>query len=98
MKSFLPGVVDFVDNEVRWQVRSSDGKKGTHMARRLPLRPPSIWASALLATTVVAAQQPAPAPPPLVKEGATVKVAPHVYVIPDASVPVVPNVTQVSTS
>src|SRR5688572_24368932 len=37
-------------------------------------------------------QQPAPAPPPLVKEGATVKVSEHVYVIPDGNVPAVPNV------
>jgi glyoxylase-like metal-dependent hydrolase (beta-lactamase superfamily II) len=31
-------------------------------------------------------------PPPLVKENATMKVSDHVYVIPDNSVPVVPNV------
>ena len=39
------------------------------------------------------APQPAAAPrPPLVKENATVKVSDHVYVIPDESVPAVPNV------
>jgi glyoxylase-like metal-dependent hydrolase (beta-lactamase superfamily II) len=39
------------------------------------------------------AQQPAgQAPPPLVKENATVKVASHTYAIPDGNVPMVPNV------
>lgn len=38
------------------------------------------------------AQQRGQLPPPLVKENATVKVADHVYVIPDGNVPVVPNV------
>jgi glyoxylase-like metal-dependent hydrolase (beta-lactamase superfamily II) len=40
--------------------------------------------------TGLSAQQPAPAP--MVKENATVKVSPHVYVILDESVPLVPNV------
>src|SRR5215831_1853718 len=31
-------------------------------------------------------------PPPIVKENATVKISDHVYVIPDDSVPIVPNV------
>ena len=39
----------------------------------------------------VSAQQP-PTQPPMVKENHTVKVSDHVYVIPDDSVPVVPNV------
>jgi glyoxylase-like metal-dependent hydrolase (beta-lactamase superfamily II) len=39
----------------------------------------------------VAARQ-AAAPPPLVKENATVKVGPHTFVIPDHNVPLVPNV------
>ena len=34
----------------------------------------------------VSAQQRAQAPPPMVRENATVKVSPHVYVIPDESV------------
>jgi glyoxylase-like metal-dependent hydrolase (beta-lactamase superfamily II) len=34
----------------------------------------------------------APLPVPLLKEGSTVKVSPHVWVIPDGGVPVVPNV------
>jgi len=34
----------------------------------------------------------APAKPPLVRAGVTVKIAPHVFVIPDDSVPMVPNV------
>ncbi len=40
-----------------------------------------------------AQQPPAAAPvPPLVREGVTVKVSDHVYVIPDDNVPLVPNV------
>jgi glyoxylase-like metal-dependent hydrolase (beta-lactamase superfamily II) len=42
--------------------------------------------------TGLSAQQPAPALPPMVKENATVKVSPHVYVILDEGVPLVPNV------
>jgi glyoxylase-like metal-dependent hydrolase (beta-lactamase superfamily II) len=42
--------------------------------------------------STIAAQQPAQAPPPLVKENATVKLSDHVYAIPDDSVPLVPNV------
>src|SRR5262245_48700592 len=40
----------------------------------------------------ISAQQRGPAPDPLVKENATVKVAAHTYVIPDGNVPLVPNV------
>jgi len=40
----------------------------------------------------IVAGQPASPPDPLVKEHATVKVSAHVYVIPDANVPLVPNV------
>lgn len=36
--------------------------------------------------------QSGPAPDPLIKENTTVRVAPHTYVIPDANVPLVPNV------
>ena len=43
-----------------------------------------------LAGHVLQAQQ--RPPDPLIKEGATVKVSDHVYVIPDGSVPLVPNV------
>ena len=39
-----------------------------------------------------AAQQPARAPSPMVKENATIKISDHVYVILDDSVPLVPNV------
>ena len=39
-----------------------------------------------------AAAQRGPAPDPLVKENATVKLAEHTYVIPDGNVPLVPNV------
>ncbi len=48
--------------------------------------------AALIVTTV--GTQPPPTAPrdPLVRSGATTKVAPHVYVIPDDDVPLVPNV------
>jgi len=39
-----------------------------------------------------ASAQRGPLQPPLIKEGATEKISDHVYVIPDGSVPVVPNV------
>ena len=41
---------------------------------------------------VTASAQRGPAVPPLVKEGITEKISDHVYVIPDQSLPVVPNV------
>jgi glyoxylase-like metal-dependent hydrolase (beta-lactamase superfamily II) len=47
------------------------------------------------AISVTAGQQPAAAPPPappLVREGVTQKITAHVHVIPDDSVPLVPNV------
>jgi glyoxylase-like metal-dependent hydrolase (beta-lactamase superfamily II) len=47
---------------------------------------------ALLATAPTAARQRGPAPDPLVRENATIKVAPHTYVIPDGNVGLVPNV------
>ena len=50
----------------------------------------SIAAVALAASTVFA--QRGPAPDPLVKENATVKLAAHTYVIPDGNVGLVPNV------
>ena len=57
----------------------------------------SLWLAAASATVgvtlaggvLLAQQRP---PDPLIKEGATVKVSDHVYVIPDGSVPLVPNV------
>ena len=48
--------------------------------------------AAMAALTLALAQAQAPAKPPLVRAGATVKVSPHVYVVPDDSVPMVPNV------
>lgn len=45
-----------------------------------------------LACVSLTAQAPAQAPAPLVKEGVTVKVSDHVYLIPDDNVPAVPNV------
>jgi glyoxylase-like metal-dependent hydrolase (beta-lactamase superfamily II) len=58
--------------------------------RRLSCSLLSIAASALVSSTVFA--QRGPAPDPLVKENATVKLAPHTYVIPDGNVGLVPNV------
>jgi glyoxylase-like metal-dependent hydrolase (beta-lactamase superfamily II) len=50
-------------------------------------------ASVLLALAVTGAlAQRGPAPDPLVREGVTEKLGPHTYVIPDASVSLVPNV------
>src|SRR6186997_1689656 len=46
----------------------------------------------LLATAPTFARQRGPAPDPLVRENATIKVAPHTYVIPDGNVGLVPNV------
>ena len=46
----------------------------------------------LLASSILIAQQRGPAPDPLVKENATVKLGPHTYVIPDNNVGLVPNV------
>src|SRR6187200_445296 len=46
--------------------------------------------SVVVASTLLA--QRGPAPDPLVKEGATVKLAPHTYEIPDGNVGLVPNV------
>jgi glyoxylase-like metal-dependent hydrolase (beta-lactamase superfamily II) len=54
-------------------------------------RPLLSTAAALLAVAAVAAQR-GPVPDPLVREGATVKVAAHTYVIPDGNVGLVPNV------
>lgn len=48
--------------------------------------------TAAFATTATAAAQRGPAPDPLVRENATAKLAEHTYVIPDGSVPLVPNV------
>ena len=54
------------------------------------MRSVAVVAIALAISTAVAAQQ--AAPDPLVREGATVKVAPHTWVIPDFNVGLVPNV------
>jgi glyoxylase-like metal-dependent hydrolase (beta-lactamase superfamily II) len=49
-------------------------------------------AVAFVVTTAHLAAQGTPPPDPLVKEGTTVKLAPHTYAIPDANVGLVPNV------
>jgi glyoxylase-like metal-dependent hydrolase (beta-lactamase superfamily II) len=56
-----------------------------------PTRLAAACAMAVLVATQ-AATQGTPPPDPLVKEGATVKLAPHTYAIPDANVGLVPNV------
>jgi glyoxylase-like metal-dependent hydrolase (beta-lactamase superfamily II) len=59
---------------------------------RLFLFNASALAACMAVTTPLMAQR-GPQVPPLVKEGATEKISDHVYVIPDGSVPLVPNVT-----
>jgi glyoxylase-like metal-dependent hydrolase (beta-lactamase superfamily II) len=49
-------------------------------------------ALSLLAATGVGLASQAPAPDPLVREGATVRLAAHTHAIPDNNVPLVPNV------
>src|SRR5262245_21551977 len=51
----------------------------------------AMMATALASASMVAAQR-GPAPDPLVRENATVKLGPHTHVIPDANVGMVPNV------
>src|SRR5262245_25278966 len=62
-----------------------------HMFTRFAYRfaPAAVFVAMLSAEVVT---QQAPQTPPLVKENKTVKISDHVYVIPDDSVPVVPNV------
>src|SRR5215204_3634212 len=57
-----------------------------HFLKSLPLP-----IACVLAASTVAAQR-GPAPDPLVRENATVKLAAHSYVIPDGNVGLVPNV------
>src|SRR5215471_13541422 len=52
----------------------------------------------MLLAGAAAAQQRGPAPDPLVRENATMKVAAHTYVIPDGNVGLVPNVGIVTGS
>ena len=55
---------------------------------------PLILAGILSATLVsVVSGQRGPIPTPLIKEGVTEKISDHVYVIPDGSAPLIPNVT-----
>jgi glyoxylase-like metal-dependent hydrolase (beta-lactamase superfamily II) len=52
----------------------------------------AVLASVVLSASTLIAQR-GPLQPPLVKEGVTEKISEHVYVIPDGSVPIVPNVS-----
>ena len=56
------------------------------------LQPPVAALLLAAAFALPAAAAPAPAPDPLVREETVQKVSEHVWVIPDASVPLVPNV------
>lgn len=60
----------------------------------MPVPLPLMATLATVLLAVAQAQPPtqAPAKPPLVRAGATVQISPHVFVIPDDSVPMVPNV------
>jgi glyoxylase-like metal-dependent hydrolase (beta-lactamase superfamily II) len=51
-----------------------------------------VAAASTLGMAIIAAQQPATPPDPIVRENATEKISGHVYVIPDFNVPIVPNV------
>jgi glyoxylase-like metal-dependent hydrolase (beta-lactamase superfamily II) len=63
------------------------------MRRTFQFLPIAMAFSALVATgTAPVAAQRGPAPDPLVREGVTEKIGDHTYVIPDASVSLVPNV------
>jgi glyoxylase-like metal-dependent hydrolase (beta-lactamase superfamily II) len=57
-----------------------------------PLRVPAGALTLALLAVAVSAQPRGPAPDPLVRENATVKLAAHTYVIPDNNVGLVPNV------
>jgi len=59
--------------------------------RRVHAPAVSVVVACLLAASSAGAQR-GPVPDPLVREDATVKLAEHTYVIPDNSVPLVPNV------
>src|SRR4249919_815761 len=55
------------------------------------LTPALLVVACTLASSILIAQR-GPAPDPLVRENATVKLGPHTYVIPDNNVGLVPNV------
>src|SRR5215510_6766208 len=61
------------------------------MRRPRATTPVAVLVASCLAITLVSAQR-GPQVPPMVKEGATEKISDHVYVIPDGSVPLVPNI------
>src|SRR4030095_6212923 len=65
------------------------GCEGVHMKRHFSLFVLPI--TCMLASSILIAQR-GPAPDPLVRENATVKLGPHTYVIPDNNVGLVPNV------
>ena len=77
-----------IDPEKALAVRGRSG--GTSHMRSAASNLASPLLVLLLASSAIAQQT--PVPDPLVKEGTTVKLAEHTYVIPDGNVPLVPNV------
>ena len=71
--------------------REHAGQAGSRTVRQQAVMRALMIAGALLMAPALAAQQ-TPPPDPLVKEGVTVKVADHTFVIPDGNVGLVPNV------
>src|SRR6187431_1973291 len=67
------------------------GQPGSSWRAPMPRHAAYLSVIVALATAGVGAQR-GPAPDPLVRENATVKLAAHTYVIPDANVGLVPNV------
>src|SRR6185295_8031069 len=66
--------------------------RGALMRTSFILTAAGACAVAVLSGDVLSAQR-GPQVPPMVKEGATEKISDHVYVIPDGSVSLVPNIT-----
>src|SRR4030095_6922455 len=67
-------------------------KRGeSFMRRSLVIIAASMCAAGIVSAGAALAQR-GPQVPPMVKEGATEKISDHVFVIPDGSVPLVPNV------
>ena len=65
---------------------------GNALASRVGSRGWATFAASFFVLVAMTAVAQTPPPVPLIKEGVTVKVSDHVWVIPDGLVPVVPNV------
>src|SRR5437773_1585963 len=77
---------------MEWASLSGPPDKRGFQMRRWPCLTEIVQLLAWCVVTAAVSAQPPSRVPPLVKENATVKITNHVYVIPDDSVPVVPNV------